>query len=1235
MLIESGSPASPQPSVYMPPLQPTFAVSCCPHPFEQRRIDYAVPVGLTIAEIIELIQPDPLLRMHGVAFLGEQAVERAQWHRVRPKPGTYVSIRLLPAGGGGWRIAAMVGIAIIAVVTTALTYGALAPVWGTTAAAIAGGLAGAAVTLGGTLLVNTFLPPPVPELSKDKGTESQTYQILGARNRIDIWGKVPFLCGRFRLTPPYAAAPYREVVGSNTWWRAIFAISHGPVHVESMRIGETPIGNYAEVEWQLRRGYWSMPDKGAWDPASGVFPANPGFGDTWTATSSGTVNGLAIVAGQTITFNRLADPSSAAAWDLDQGQPFSLYPSDVFEDPLSVALTYAAGGQVRTTVPGADEIAIEIAFERLVHIQNQPAGKKSDQSVTFRIEQSPGGENHWSTVLVRTVTGRQQTPLYWGHRWRPAEYGAVDDNSSYDVRITRLSGDTDEERNFSKCFWTALRTITAGDPVPVPGITLIAVRIRATGQLQGTIDEFNVTARTIARDWDASTDSWVWRPTSSPAALFRHILQHPSRRKPATDAQIDLDRLTYWDGVTRPSGREFNGVFDAKTSLYDALTRIARLGRAMVSLRDLKFSVVIDEPRTVPVRMFTPRNSWTYEGEMTHEPAPHGYRIAFVNEQADWKTEEVVVYDDSYSAANATLIDRVEIVGLTSRDQTWKEGRYHLAQQRLRREIHRINCDFEQLACERGDLVALQHDVIATGLASARIAATSEDAAGNVTDVTLDAPVTMLTGKSYGLRVRRVIAGAMRTDLYPLRTIAGFSPRLFFTNPPALIDAPAAGDLCAFGELGRETLRVLVRDIEPGENLSAKLTLIAEAPGVHTAEQGPIPPYDPVVTPPPAVPAPVVLDIRSDERVMLVTPSRTLIERVVFQLEPIAIEGAVIHVLYRVSGTQGPWQDATVQEETATGVVITGPQSGETCDFRLQYTHPNHLASPATQVNSHYVTGRRSPPADLQNLTLAVVGGSALLRWDLPADLDVQFGGWISFRHSPEMDAMLWPNSTSLARAVTGDQTHVFLPLKPGTYFARVYDADGRPSEGVAFVSTKQASLLAFSPVGSVEEDPAFVGTKTRCTVVDDGLMLDAEDFDAVPDVDALTNWDDTGGVAGSGLYQFAAGIDAGSVRRLRLTSRLKLDAVNQFEFWDARIGAIDDWPDVDGTLGASVDASIWGRLTDDDPAGSPSWGALMRIDSAEIDARAIGQIECRMRSDDRLFNLWITQLRVLADEVM
>ncbi len=140
-------------------------------------------------------------------------------------------------------------------------------------------------------------------------------------------------------------------------------------------------------------------------------------------------------------------------------------------------------------------------------------------------------------------------------------------------------------------------------------------------------------------------------------------------------------------------------------------------------MRDLIFSVVIDEPKTVPVRLFTPRNSWAYEGELDHQPMPHGYRIGYLDAERDWQADEVVVYDDGFDAGNATRIERVEWPGITSRAQAWKEGRYHLAQRRLRREVHRITVDFEHLACERGDLVALSHDVIAFGLGAARIAA--------------------------------------------------------------------------------------------------------------------------------------------------------------------------------------------------------------------------------------------------------------------------------------------------------------------------------------------------------------------------------------------------------------------------------------------------------------------------------------------------------------------------------
>ena len=54
----------------------------------------------------------------------------------------------------------------------------------------------------------------------------------------------------------------------------------------------------------------------------------------------------------------------------------------------------------------------------------------------------------------------------------------------------------------------------------------------------------------------------------------------------------------------------------------------------MPTLRDLKYSVVIDEPKTAPVRLFTPRNSWSYSSEMTHAATPHAYRIGYSGDKS-------------------------------------------------------------------------------------------------------------------------------------------------------------------------------------------------------------------------------------------------------------------------------------------------------------------------------------------------------------------------------------------------------------------------------------------------------------------------------------------------------------------------------------------------------------------------------------------------------------------------
>lgn len=1204
------------------PSRDMLTVSTSTSIFNYEREQCTLPRGLTVAEIVARVSSDPLVHTHGVVHIGDSIVPREMWRFVRPKPGCIVSVSVAPRGGGGFlRVLAQVAIAALAISVIM-------------AFPVAGPFIAIGITIGGGLLVNMLLPPPMPKLSKSYGNDPQTYAITNQRNQARPWSKVPFVCGSFKVTPAYGAMPYREVSGGDIFWRALFAIGHGPLQFSAFSIGQTAVENFTGVEIEYRRGYWSMPNQGGWNAASGSFPSNaPAFGDTWTCTTSGTVGGRFYPAGQTITYNG-DEASSIHAWDMDQDKPFSLFPSDVHEDSLAAKVPYGQP-QTRTTQIGADEVGIELIFERgLVHIQNSPPGKRSDATMVVQIQQSPTGADNWATVMQTTITGRQTSPLYWGWRWKTTDFGAQDPDKQYDIRVHNMSGDRDEDRNFGNFTWYAIRTFTMENPVPVSGIALVAMRVKASGQLSGTLDEFNCIAHSMCQDWDAFSATWRWRITSSPAALFRHILQHPKRQRPIPDEQIDLSRLAYWDGVTRPANRNFNGVFDAKGSLYDALTEVCRIGRAVPSLRSLRYSVIIDEPKTAPVRMFTPANSWDYQGEMSYAAVPNAYRVGYVDKSRDYDVQEVMVYDDGYTAANAITTELVQWIGVDNKDQAWKEGRFHLAQQRLRREIHKITTDFEHLCCERGDLVALQYDTIAVGLGATRVVSVTEQGA-TVTKITLAAPVTMIFGKSYGIRARRVVNDQQRTDVYLVYTEEGDQTELAFQSPPSIIDAPKAGDLVAFGEANRESLRAIIRDIEPKNDLSAILTLISEAPGVHVAEFGTIPPLDPLVTLPQRLPAPLVLSVASEARVMLVTASRALIDRVVFGLQPISIDGAYARITYRLLGTSGSWQTATVQEETVSSIAIMGVEAGESYDFRIQYLHANFLGSPITAINSYYVVGRTAPPEDLQNLSISVVSGQALLRWDLPADLDVQVGGWIMFRHSPlDEDTAFWPNTTTIAQAVVGDQTHAFLPLLPGTYFGRPYDADGRGAITPVKVTTKQASVLAFSPIGVVQEDPTFTGEKTNCHVFEDGLVLDSDDFDSVADTDLLADWDVNGQIASFGLYKFAAGIDFGTVTRARVTSHLYINAINEFDFIDDRFANIDSWEDIDGTTAANVDASIYGKMTDDDPAATPTWGNFVRIDGIEIENRAIGQMECRMYTNDTAFNVWVLQCRVTAEQL-
>lgn len=253
-----------------------------PHPLRAARVVRDVPAGLTVAEIVEEVFPDRAgrpLALYLVSDGDEWSLPEERWRRVRPKPGTTVAFRAMLHGksafGIGVALAAIAAaIAVPILLPAGLALGSL-----TIGAATLGSIAAAGVAVAGSLLGNVLFPVrpaqlapaaeqaklPVPSTVASLGSVSggagaqdvrrTVYSIAGGRNQARAYGSIPVTLGAHRMSPPYAAAPYTEIVGEDQYLRLLFCWGYGPLAISDLRIGQTPITAFADCEVETRYGY--------------------------------------------------------------------------------------------------------------------------------------------------------------------------------------------------------------------------------------------------------------------------------------------------------------------------------------------------------------------------------------------------------------------------------------------------------------------------------------------------------------------------------------------------------------------------------------------------------------------------------------------------------------------------------------------------------------------------------------------------------------------------------------------------------------------------------------------------------------------------------------------------------------------------------------------------------------------------------------------------------------------
>jgi predicted phage tail protein len=890
-----------------------------------------------------------------VAFLDGQPVLRADWELVLEDGQSlaFIDVNAIPQGGGGGggsnpiQAVLMIAVMVYAPYMATTMYGAMG---GTFVAANAMGVV-AAMTLGvqmaGMALVGALMPPPQPtspQTANAIAAASPTYNLQAQGNSARLEAAIPEHFGRLICFPDYAAQPYTEYAGNEQYLYSLLCVGRGHYDLQDVKVEDTDINNFDEVTIETVGPNQQVT----------LFPTN--------------VISSVEVSGQTLSDTEWVGPFIASAagknanfLGFDFVAPKGLYyandngslasrSSSVIVEARAVDINGAAVGDwivlsgMATYSEWSDWQSTELPLGSSALQEVVATGLGSRRMVRTR------------TLLNATTPGKQvftaatTTPQRYSVRY-PVTSGR------YEVRVKRGEAEDTSTRAGSALVFAGLRAYLT-ETRDFGDVTLLAVRMRASNNLSSQASrKINVVAARKLPKWDGST--WSVAQDTVATRSIAWAFAYAAKSIGMTDAQLDLPGLLTLDATWAARGDTFNARFDNFLSFWEAITKVLGAGRAKPFMQGGTLRVFRDQAATVPVAMFSQRNirkdSFSVNYLMPTEDTADAVDVGYFDETT-WTPTRV----------RANLLDgvtplkpvKVDLFGVTSRDQAYREGMKLAADNRYRRKIITFSAEMEGYLLSYGDLITIQHDMPAWGQGGEIV---SWDA-GTKT-ATLSEPLVWSNGTHYiGLRDKegktlgpyQVTAGA---DAYRviIPSLTNFTP---YTGSDYERTHFAFGWADTWSQLAR------VLSAKPSGSDTVTIECVNEDDNVHTAEVGKITPV-----------------------------------RITSQLKSYATASAVLDVsvapaLYNPGALVVSWQPAVgansyIVEQSSDGVTWTqvGTPTGNSLVVQALYGSDTLIRVAAYGVNKGPWSGTAVVEADATPVPLppaaSVVGGlfSNQLSW--------------------------------------------------------------------------------------------------------------------------------------------------------------------------------------------------------------------------------------------------------------
>jgi predicted phage tail protein len=1071
--------------------------------------------GETLAKYLERNGVDvPKTRI--IVFHNGYRVPDELWTRLIPRGGDQIVIRMASPMGGGGDNKVLNTVAMIALVVVANAYGAALGASLGFSGSMAAGVGTAAIMVGGSMLINSLIPinQSTKINSATKYESSPTYSISGGRNTLRQWQPMPIVFGSHRVAPDWGAAPYTEWIGDKQYFNQIFhfGLQGGNAAISEFKIGDTPIENFRDVQIEVSKGDGKLSMfAGNVDTIQGFVVSNAAGWQSRT-TPANTQHISLELAAQLYKFedngsvsNRSVDlqveyrPVGSAEW-LPIGTTYSTFATHYWSarsDNASVFSPYGTQYAYGSTNP-SEHYDGQFHANHEVWIDNsEGSGYWLTQASYWRWTPHPYAQGKpWYGYAPDpflyaasgvTMSGAKQEPTRKTISWNVPL-------GQYEIRVRKMTGDINDSRESNE---TAVGQILCYQPdnTNYEGQLRVAVRILASEQLQGYIEEFSALVQPYCEVWNGS--AWVNSLTRNPAWWLRHFAKGRKRADRSRlygagklDSQIDDVAIKAFAAWCDSKNLKYDFVLDGQRSVGDMLNAIAKVGRGSITTQSGKLGVVWDSDQSPVVAMIAPFNIKAGTFEVAYIRAPDVDEIVgtFTNRDT-WEIEEVRTKIPGASITNNPVT--LDLEGVTSKEQAGREANLMAASQVFHRRRASWEMDIEHLICKRGDVVLMSHDLTVWGY-SGRLVGRDGNKIRVKDLIPSDGTGMMLLRSPTGEQKLVNVASAIgEADEFTIVTDLGDFP---LPGDEGFEDIPALDWAIFFDPLETPGRRMKIVSVTPSSDGSAKLSAIDDDPEYYACENNAYQ-YSP----------------RRDG---------ALLGGVVFSIK---FSESIVNVLADINNVQVNWvlsSSATAKASiyingnlyselvTTDRSALVQAQTGDVISVTVQSVRASGSGTAKTEV--YEVQGLYSDLPTVTGLTNVFRDGITALVWDRVIDLrPIEYEIRVGDSWSNGRVVAIVPSTETLV-----DGNGLF-------YVAARYAKNGRVIYGQPDTLRLSGASLVRNVLVTIDEHLAWTGTTSGGAIVHDGelTLKPSGDILSVADVLALGDALWTDGASERGAY--------------------------------------------------------------------------------------------------------------------